>query len=343
MTTKISVIIPVYKVEKYLKHCIDSVLKQTYPNLEIILIDDGSPDNSPQICDEYAKKIENIKVIHKENGGLSTARNAGIRVATGKYIMFLDSDDWWNEDVQLEKMIREFEEHPDAQMACFNSLEYIRQEGIIKRYDDVFYENEHGVLDKLEYYKKVVRIGNLQESACTKIFNREFLITNNLFFQDEILGEDTEWMFRVLRKINKVVVLSTPLFIYRYAREGSITNSISSKNVTDLVKIISQSVEYYEKHPNHELKEYELGHCSYLWFIAISMFSKLPTKEQKNVRCLIKKYSYLTMYAMSSKVKLSKLVFKTLGIKGTAIVLNTYVELSRKNILKRGRRITNAR
>ena len=90
----ISVIVPVYKVEKYLRECVDSILAQTYTNLEIILVDDGSPDNCGKICDEYAQNDSRIKVIHQENGGLSAARNAGLDIATGKYIGFVDSDDY---------------------------------------------------------------------------------------------------------------------------------------------------------------------------------------------------------------------------------------------------------
>ncbi|HJA50079.1 MAG TPA: glycosyltransferase, partial [Candidatus Fusicatenibacter intestinipullorum] len=93
---KISVIIPVYNVEKYLKRCLDSVINQTYKNLEIILIDDGSTDNSGKICDEYAQKDERIIVIHKENGGVSSARNKGLDICIGDYISFIDSDDWIN-------------------------------------------------------------------------------------------------------------------------------------------------------------------------------------------------------------------------------------------------------
>ena len=94
----ISIVIPVYKVELYLEKCIESIINQTYKNLEIIIVDDGSPDNCPQICDEYSKKDKRIKVIHKENGGLSDARNAGIDIATGKYIAFVDSDDYVSDD-----------------------------------------------------------------------------------------------------------------------------------------------------------------------------------------------------------------------------------------------------
>ena len=103
----ISVIVPVYKVEKYLDRCVESIVNQTYKNLEIILVDDGSPDNCPAMCDAWAKKDSRIKVIHKENGGLSDARNAGMRLASGEYICFVDSDDWMdrNTEMTIDKII----------------------------------------------------------------------------------------------------------------------------------------------------------------------------------------------------------------------------------------------
>ena len=108
MNPLISVIVPIYNVEKYLARCVDSIVNQTYKNLEIILVDDGSPDRCPQMCDDYAEKDSRIKVVHKKNGGLSDARNAGMAVATGEYISFIDSDDWIDletYDLVLEKNV----------------------------------------------------------------------------------------------------------------------------------------------------------------------------------------------------------------------------------------------
>ena len=107
---KISVVVPVYNVEKYLRKCIDSIINQTYKNLEIILVDDGSPDKCGEICDEYAKKDNRVKVIHKKNAGVSSARNDGIDNATGEYIIFVDSDDWL-EDNAIEIMVDKLNEY----------------------------------------------------------------------------------------------------------------------------------------------------------------------------------------------------------------------------------------
>ena len=108
---KISIIVPVYKIEDYLDRCVQSLISQTYKNLEIILVDDGSPDNSGKIADEYAQKDQRIQVIHKKNGGLSDARNAGMDVATGDYICFIDSDDWWINNTVLEHINKKLFNH----------------------------------------------------------------------------------------------------------------------------------------------------------------------------------------------------------------------------------------
>ena len=129
----LSIIIPVYNVEKYLHQCVDSVLAQNLDSFEIILVDDGSPDNAGKICDEYAEKDARVKVIHKENGGLSKARNTGIDAAEGEYIIFLDSDDWWNPLVSVNAMLEKVKAEPDVDMFLFSSLDYVEGVGYFKR------------------------------------------------------------------------------------------------------------------------------------------------------------------------------------------------------------------
>ena len=123
----ITIVIPIYKVEKYLDKCIKSVINQTYKNLEIILVDDGSPDNCPKKCDEYEKKDTRIKVIHKENGGLSDARNAGIDIAKGKYITFIDSDDYVSEDY-VEYMYNLLKQNNTKMSTCETQVVNIEKE-----------------------------------------------------------------------------------------------------------------------------------------------------------------------------------------------------------------------
>ena len=137
---KVSIVVPIYNVEKYLEQCVDSIINQTLKEIEIILVDDGSPDNCPQMCDEYAKKDSRIKVVHKKNGGLSSARNAGIEVATGDYIGFVDSDDYIVNDatLKLETWIKEIDDKDDivavGAARVYPNGEYIK--GIEPNIDD---------------------------------------------------------------------------------------------------------------------------------------------------------------------------------------------------------------
>lgn len=142
MDKLISVIVPIYNVEKYLTKCIESIINQTYENLEIILVDDGSPDNCPIICDEYAKRDSRVKVIHKKNGGLSDARNAGLDIATGEYIMFIDSDDFVEIDM-MESMMNNMIDNNVDLVVC--NIKYIYDNS-----EKVKYNQKDKVLDKYE-------------------------------------------------------------------------------------------------------------------------------------------------------------------------------------------------
>ena len=184
----ISVIIPVYNVESYLKQCVESVLQQTYPHLEIILVDDGSPDNCPAICDEYAQKDARVKVLHKKNGGLSSARNAGMDVATGEYICFFDSDDFIENDM-LEKMLFAMEENDKEVCICGYSVDVYNELGEVVSKKDVM--PPYSSMDKqlsLDEYEYVLGICGY---AWNKLYKRQFLQKHNLRFEEGIsLVED---------------------------------------------------------------------------------------------------------------------------------------------------------
>lgn len=119
MNPLISIIIPVYKVEDYLEECVNSVLNQTYRNLEVILVDDGSPDNCPALCDNYARQDKRIKVIHKPNGGLSDARNEGLKNASGEYVLFLDSDDFYIDNEAISQLVKEVHKNPATDIVFY--------------------------------------------------------------------------------------------------------------------------------------------------------------------------------------------------------------------------------
>lgn len=230
---KISVIVPIYQVENYLRQCLDSILTQTYRELELILVDDGSPDACPQICDEYAAKDTRVKVIHKKNGGLSDARNAGIAAATGDYVMFVDGDDWLSLNT-LERCVSELSKEPDADCLIFSYVrEYPQQslpahvfEGSFtvagEEAEERVYRRLFGLVgDELKHPERLESMG-----TCWGKLYRPELARHGRFFDTAEVGssEDTLFNMYALCGCQKVVYVDEPLYHYRKTRQ-SITNA----------------------------------------------------------------------------------------------------------------------
>lgn len=233
----ISLIIPVYKVEKYLEKCIQSVINQTYENLQIILVDDGSPDNCGKICDEYAKKDHRIEVIHKSNGGLSDARNKGLEIAKGEYIGFVDSDDYIEADMYevLYNLLKQY----NADVSICNFYTVSQGKISIKNADNGI--NEY---NRIEILKEILLDKNVQSYAWNKLYKKELF--------DEIkypIGkkyEDIGTTFYLLEKCNKVVVTGKSEYYY-INRQDSIVNNVTESTITDYIELIMQRYDYIEE------------------------------------------------------------------------------------------------
>ena len=225
----LSVIIPVYNVEKYLRKCVDSVLAQDIADMEVILIDDGSPDNSGAICDEYAEKDTRVKVIHKENGGISTARNAGLDIARGKYITFVDSDDYLLPNTFIPNLDY-IKKHPEVDCLQFPMIHDVRIE-FAKKYthlkkertfvgNDIFINWWDG--DVITY------------CVCGKIFKRE--VFSNIRFPKNVFFEDAMIVAELSKRCNIMHLSMNKGYYYRYT-EGSLMNSIwTEKKHIDFLK-----------------------------------------------------------------------------------------------------------
>lgn len=223
MKDKISVIIPVYNVSDYLERCLNSVINQTYNNLEIILVNDGSTDNSGAICDEFANKYNIIKVIHKKNGGLSDARNVGLKIATGKYIAFLDSDDWIDLDY-YEKLYSKMIEY-DSDISII---------GFFWAQDNNFNKSPFYLEDKIftsdEAINELVKDELLTSHVWNKLFKRE--LWNDIEFPYRKSYEDVFVMHKVFAKANKIAIISDFKHYY-FMRNDSIIHTQSTKNLID--------------------------------------------------------------------------------------------------------------
>lgn len=207
MKALVSIIIPIYNVEVYLTKCINSILRQTYRNIEIILVDDGSRDKSPKICDRYQKKDDRVKVVHCKNGGVSAARNIGIDMAQGEYIMFVDSDDWLPKDA-IENLVRGIEKN-DADF-CYGAIKEIHatKNRIAESIDTVFLR-KNAVNELISYLKKA------EKAPWAKIYIAKLIKKNSLHFDESVkFGEDTIFLFQYLLLCEKFNSISSIVYFY---------------------------------------------------------------------------------------------------------------------------------
>jgi len=242
-----SIIIPVYKVEKYINKCIDAIINQTEKNIEIIIVDDGSPDKCPDICNEYALKDDRIIAIHQENGGLSDARNKGINEASGQYIMFVDSDDYIDLD-SCERLLPYTKDNVDI-IATDGIAEggKVNLKHLGVRNDIVF--------TGTDYLKQTIVNGSNPMAAWLYVYRRDFLLENNLRFKKGILHEDEQFTPRAILKANRVV--NTGITYYHYnIRENSImTRPDKRKNVRDFYSTCMELSDIYDEIEDYELRD----------------------------------------------------------------------------------------
>lgn len=322
---KISVVIPVYNVEKYLKECVDSVLNQTYKNIEVILVDDGATDSCPQICDEYAKKDNRVKVVHKENGGLSDARNFGIDASTGDYIMFLDSDDYWNSDTAIEHIVDIIEkEHRDVVLFFFKYFYENRQDNKMVEYNNSLNNITVSNAGKAEQLTDIVKNNIYLSSSVTKAIKRDLFLKNDLYFVKGILSEDIDWSARLMLHANSFSLLNESFYIYRQ-RSTSITHNIKKKNIINVKNNILRCIELTDKFDS-SIKEIYLNYIAYQYitFLNICCICEDDINSELNE---MKKYSYLLDYHWNSKVKKVYIFKKLFGFSLMMKILKLYIKL----------------
>lgn len=251
MNELITIIVPVYKVEKYIHKCVDSILRQSYNNLEIILVDDGSPDSCGSICDEYAKNDSRIKVLHKPNGGLSDARNEGLRIATGKYITLLDSDDYWK-PTYIEKSYNYLTDNK-ADMVVFPLCSVAEDGRIIKEVDSgkiIDYTPEEAL--------KMMFTRHLPWCAQGKLYKRELF--DGIQYPVGKLMEDKATTYKIFEKCNKILFVECADYMY-LIRQGSIMHSKFDQRKYQTLEIQEELNKYIcDKHP--ALHDVVLGYSS---------------------------------------------------------------------------------
>lgn len=320
-----SIIVPIYKVEKYLCQCVDSVLEQDFEDFELILVDDGSPDRCPQICDEYAKRDSRIVVIHKENGGLSDARNAGILKAQGEYVLFLDSDDYWS-DIHALSLIAEKAKTGIPDIISFG-CKYLSQEELLSGKHRDF--SEYNGLDPSETLYKLVVDDRLYITAWAMSVRRSFLLESNLLFKKGIKSEDIEWGIRLFALEPSWAFLTENFYVYRKNREGSITSTIDYVHIDTYYHIIKDSIDLVQS-CRPKTKDTLLSYIMYHALICNAWISrtKLSRAQRKDLHKKLKPVfkEYLLKYDLNKKVKLSGKIYRIFGYFGVTKVLGFYLK-----------------
>ena len=250
MQGKISIIVPVYKVENELDRCVQSLMKQTYKNIEIILVDDGSPDQCPKLCEQYAKEDERIRVIHKKNGGLSDARNAGLNLARGEYVLYVDSDDYIEVD-SCERLINATSEEQvdivvgNAIMEKSNSYE--------KMIHSATPAGE--IYSAKDFIEKAVRASQWYAPSWLNMYRRDFLLQNKLFFKVGIYFEDMQMLPRVFLRAKKVACIDG-VFYHYIVRENSImTSEKDEKKKKDSIQNLKEWKSQFDQIQDEELQK----------------------------------------------------------------------------------------
>lgn len=274
----ISVIIPVYNVEKYLTQCIDSVLKQTYTNFELILVDDGSKDSSKAICDEYARIDSRIKVLSKQNGGASSARNAGLEVATGKYIYFFDSDDWIAEDA-LEKLLRICDDN-NAELIFFDAYAIEEETGKIST---SHYSHKKSYQSNSGYKLMMELIDNKEFHVAPWLLflKKDFLSRAEIRFEEGIIYEDMIFTYQLFCEAKKIVYLPEYLYYRRY-REGSVmTSKVKLQNFESALSVYESVHGYWSSLPNEKKYVKHVIRCAYN---GLNVYERLSKADKKTCR-----------------------------------------------------------
>ena len=328
MKPVVSVIIPVFNAEKYIHKCVDSILNQTYSNLEVILVDDGSKDKSPLICDEYARNYPNIQSFHQKNSGPSTARNLGLEKANGDYILFVDSDDFWMTERDLEVLLNHASlKDPSFDFLEFNRLRYIPSSNSYVKFPQFPQELEE-IHDTDNVVIELVKKGIFPMSPCTKIIKRSFLIDNNIRFIEGIISEDSPWYMDLLLHSKHGIALSN---YYMYGNRSEIANSRSTtfslKKIKDVLWILDyDSKRVQESTMADNAKSALLSALAYKYILIAVLQHEHNNQVDKETRERIRDFEWLLKYDMHPKVKAVNKLRKYTGGALSFRVLSFYLK-----------------
>jgi glycosyltransferase involved in cell wall biosynthesis len=322
----ISIIVPVYNVALYLRTCVDSIVRQLADCVEVLLVDDGSTDESSEICDAYAERFENIKVIHKENGGLSDARNAGIRASSGKWLLFIDGDDCIEEhSLSVILDIAKEDRHEDL---VFLQISKVFSDG---HKEDI---GENMEREKLKGASKenaldyLTSLPKFPGSACAKLIRRAVLIQNEHCFEKGLLSEDIDFMMGLMLYCSRFDYCPQEYYRYRQNRIGSITYKANMENLHSLLGIVKKWVKLAQS-DHKEYSKYIYAFMAYEYAVLLGVFglaTKAAPDGKQRLWLEIQNLEFLLKYARSSRAKMLAIMCRVMGLKFTAWAATKYLQ-----------------
>ncbi|MBQ3007979.1 MAG: glycosyltransferase family 2 protein [Oscillospiraceae bacterium] len=312
MSGKVSIIVPVYNTERYLVQCVDSILTQTYKDLELILVNDGSKDSSLKICQEYEEKDSRVVVIDKANGGAAESRNYGILRCTGNWIMFMDSDDYYQTDDVISKVISKAEA-TGCDMVLFNYRRFYEDK-------NTYSANMYSLNGKEADTDTIIASNIYTSSVCIKLTKASFIKENNILFPVGEIAEDIGFCADLLRLKPKMSFCEDAVYVYR-DRKGSKTNSIGEAYIKDAYNIVKRLMSVNNDDEN------------YMAFVAFQYCTLLINmnfaKVDKNLRKEIYSLHHILKYDKIFKVRLIYTADRIFGTAFTSKLLFTYFKMSK--------------
>lgn len=323
---KFSIIVPIYKVEKYLNKCVDSVLCQTFVDFELILVDDGSPDKCGQICDNYKRTDSRIRVVHKDNGGLSSARNAGLDTAAGKYIVFLDSDDYWDDNSALEHIHKNLAE-TNADLLVFPAKRFYEDKNRFTYILNIKADRARIIDTNVNRAIEYMLENNIYRAAAwNKVIRKSIIDEHKMRFKEGYLSEDMDWCGDLLIYCNRFDFYEEPLYVYRQQRSGSITAGKNEKLVADKIYMCKRGLGQTKSLDDKVKGQLLASYYAYEYAVALGISSGV---KDKAILSGMKELQTLLEYDLCNKVKAVNRLNRRIGYEQTRRVLCLFVKVKR--------------
>lgn len=319
-----SIVVPVYNVEKYLRECVDSILGQNFQDFELILVDDGSKDGSPQICDEYARKDSRVNVIHQKNLGQSAARNNGVKISRGEYIIFLDSDDYIETNNFLKDVYDKAKQKIDIITYKFRKFYEDKQEFDKCTYDipDLNKYSQYG-----EKIAALVKCDGFYCSPWSKAVRGSIIRENQIEFLEGIIAEDQDWYYNIILNAYTVEALDMSYIVYRQ-RRNSVSSSWSMKNLQDCLFILEKwDKKLSAENMDETLRVAMFASLAKLYCNLLIAYTNFKDKGKKQYKNNLKLLNYLLEYDMNPRTRTFKNVNSVVGFYGLMFSLKIICKL----------------